>query len=322
MKPNALHPASARLATTLPGQAPAPGHNKGQTPASCTLLSVLLGMLLLLPASGQLAAQTPSRPAPDSSRVKERVKEDVPWYQVDVLVFRHANADASAESLPGGSHKHHMPARMVTLKQPSPPCSDAEAFVALPEASSGLARQAAILRSSPQYQLLWNNSWRMPLQSGTRPVAVSVMASPRAGRHYQLEGALLVSRQRFVHIETRLWFKEINPVRPLEHILADTPVLAPPEPVASLAIASQPDHLFPPPGHALKCWPADTVYYSHSRPFFASKQMTLDKTAYIDNVELGVIAKVRSWQRPDSDPTREQAPLPPAGRAASGGPDA
>lgn len=98
---------------------------------------------------------------------------------------------------------------------------DPEALAALfpddlPEAFRMPARQALNLQSvarslnrSSRYRLLEHLAWRQPLDAVTLPVLVQ--AGERYGDFFEIDGTLTISRSRYLHVDTNLWFTEFTP---------------------------------------------------------------------------------------------------------------
>jgi hypothetical protein len=90
--------------------------------------------------------------------------------------------------------------------------NEPEAFKALPENQRLLNTQARSIRRSSLYRTLLHQSWLQPVPTDDSEFPVMI----QAGKHYddvfELDGTITVSRSRFLHIETDLWFTEFAPI--------------------------------------------------------------------------------------------------------------
>lgn len=84
-----------------------------------------------------------------------------------------------------------------------------QAFRMLPAGELNLASIARSINRSSRYRLLTHLAWRQPLQEEEFPVLVQ--AGERYDDTFELDGTLTISRSRFLHVNTDLWFTEFAP---------------------------------------------------------------------------------------------------------------
>ena len=191
------------------------------------------------------------------------------------------------------SAQEDTPAAPLTDRKPD---LERDAFVQLPSQLSTLAKASHSLRRSRDYRVLWEGSWRMPLIRDAEPVSIRIVGGHESGSSHEIEGVLQLSLKRFLHAQTQLWVNELNPVRPLEQLLAGAPVLSdtvqPYNPVG---------HNLPGPVQPQQIqfrWPKE-LDYSASMPLHSSKRLSFGKLIYLDNPEAGLLIRVSPWERPE-----------------------
>ena len=184
-----------------------------------------------------------------------------------------------------------------------------DAFVKLPKSEFSLAKAERSMRWSRDYRVLWEGSWRMPLVRDGDPVSIRMVGGHTQGTSHELEGVLQLSLKRFLHAQTVLWVNELNPVRPLEQLLAGAPVLS--KSTGPYNITDQ--FMLGPvqPQPVQWQWPTK-LDYSASMPLHASKRLSFGKLIYIDNPEAGILIRVSPWERPEAEPEEAETLHVPA----------
>ncbi len=165
-------------------------------------------------------------------------------------------------------------------------------FVLLPESMSALSSQAKILRRSKDYRLLWQASFRMPVSKGGEPIPIRITAGQKLGRNHQVEGVITFSQKRFLHADTDLWINTMNPVYPLEQVVAGSPVLTHLEDSSNRSGATEISDDIP-------FWPVDTHFYTKNMLMKSSQRLQIGKLNFIDHPNLGILIKASSYQLPD-----------------------
>jgi len=77
------------------------------------------------------------------------------------------------------------------------------------EADSSLQTILRSLRRSSQFTVLSNQSWVQPI--GSEPTPVLVQAGQRYDDRFEVEGSLSLTRSRFLHLHTNLWYTVFEP---------------------------------------------------------------------------------------------------------------
>ena len=131
--------------------------------------------------------------------------EDDRWYQVDVVVFRHTS-NVSGELWPAVA-KREQPEKVIRLRRSDADSNDA--YVSLPAQQMLLSDQAETLRQKADYQVLAQRAWRMPVRGRGRPVAIR--ASIDGSEPLLLDGTVMVTQERFLHVDVDLWLNKLTP---------------------------------------------------------------------------------------------------------------
>ena len=131
--------------------------------------------------------------------------DDNRWYQVDLVVFRYTN-NVSGELWPAVA-KREQPEKVIRLRRSDADSDDA--YVSLPERQMLLSDQAETLRQKADYQVLAQRAWRMPVSGRGRPVAIR--ASIDGSEPMLLDGTVMVSQERFLHVDVDLWLNKLAP---------------------------------------------------------------------------------------------------------------
>ncbi|MCK5893707.1 MAG: hypothetical protein KAG53_04710 [Endozoicomonadaceae bacterium] len=94
-----------------------------------------------------------------------------------------------------------------------------EPFIQLPSNDQLLNREAASIKRSRDYQLIYQASWRMELPPETHDVHIYIEAGQQVGDDYELEGIITLSAYRFLHAAPQLWFNRLNPIQPIHQLI-------------------------------------------------------------------------------------------------------
>lgn len=137
------------------------------------------------------------------------------WYQVDLVVFRYTN-NTSGELWPE-LEERHLPKNIIHLHTADGDSnSDDEdegdkniAYISLPEQQMLLNDQARALGKKRDYQVLTQRAWRMPVSEKGYPVAIE--ASIEGPEPVSLDGTVMVTLERFLHVEVDLWLNKLAP---------------------------------------------------------------------------------------------------------------
>ncbi|WP_111641931.1 CsiV family protein [Marinimicrobium alkaliphilum] len=255
--------------------------------------------------------------------------EEERWFQVEVIAFSRPAATGSEEHWPKDIRLQY-PARWQQLLDPQQtiretpvrdgPMADPlvptmmrepdlrrDPFYTLPSGERELGRFANAFQRSPDYQLLFHEAWRQPVEDESRARAILISAGEQFGEHHELEGSIRLHVSRFLHLQTRLWLTqfEVNygqdpagwPALPL------SPALAPSD---SIDAAQAPLESDP--------WEVDfsSAYlgdFSHSlgdaylprriATLNQSRRMRSGELHYIDHPFMGLVVKITPYSLPD-----------------------
>jgi hypothetical protein len=94
----------------------------------------------------------------------------------------------------------------------------ASAFRPVPQMELALGREAARLRTSRSFDVVWHGAWVQPVPGRTQPLPVLFQAGPRSGERWAYEGTVAVTLGRFLHLHADLWSEaDEMPVDQLPH---------------------------------------------------------------------------------------------------------
>jgi hypothetical protein len=162
------------------------------------MIRFVLFIALLLAAAAALGATDSDAP---------------PWYDVEVVVFKNNTPlEAGNEIWPvdPGAPDLAQATELVPLPQTSPLPGDSQPFQQLGDTGLTLKTAAARLTASPDYAPLLHLAWRQPVSAQTDAPAVHVATEAAAGGTPALDGAIRLSRSRFLHIDVDLLYREIG----------------------------------------------------------------------------------------------------------------
>lgn len=126
------------------------------------------------------------------------------WYQVEMIVFTHINADTYAsESWPTHPTLSISP-QAISLKSSDATSTAPAPYVLLSKDQWQLKREAHLLRAHGD-QVIWHAAWLQPI----RPSATTVrFSADNADQSWQLEGKLKLSQHSFFNANTALLLTE------------------------------------------------------------------------------------------------------------------
>lgn len=89
--------------------------------------------------------------------------------------------------------------------------ADPAAFQQLSQDALLLGGLSRSLRRSSQYRFLTHMAWRQPIRSSEAPTAILIQTGDHFDDHFMIDGSLSISRSRYLHVSTDLWFTEFTP---------------------------------------------------------------------------------------------------------------
>ena len=75
-----------------------------------------------------------------------------------------------------------------------------------PSSSLLLSPQVARLQRSPLYRVVFHRAWIQPVPDRDQIVPMLIQVGDRVGAGRRIEGILGVTRERYLHLDTRLWY--------------------------------------------------------------------------------------------------------------------
>ncbi|HKI74313.1 MAG TPA: CsiV family protein [Pseudomonadales bacterium] len=102
-----------------------------------------------------------------------------------------------------------------------------QAYRALPDDSLNLDSVARSIQRSSLYRMLLHVGWLQPIVSEDDSDPVLIQAGDRYGNDFEVDGTLTVSKSRFLHVDTDLWYtqfaKKYDEEAPLPEFVSDLP---------------------------------------------------------------------------------------------------
>lgn len=151
-------------------------------------------------------------------------------YRIEMLVFAWDDNDSASGERWILPESLSYPARLVQLQAPdssqagaaplatgAPAPVAVEPFTPLPATGHKLARAAERLSRQGGMRVLMHKAWLQPLFPRNRADALLVTGGDRVGSHYELEGYVTFSVERYLHLETNLWLSRFSLREPGDH---------------------------------------------------------------------------------------------------------
>lgn len=151
-------------------------------------------------------------------------------YRIEMLVFAWGDNDSASGERWILPESLNYPARLVQLQPPASALADTEPltaaapapvavepFTPLPVAEHKLARAAERLSRQGGLRVLLHQAWLQPLFPRNQADALLVTGGDRVGSHFELEGYVTFSVERYLHLETNLWLSRFSLRQPGDH---------------------------------------------------------------------------------------------------------
>ena len=146
-------------------------------------------------------------------------------FQLDVVKFQYI--DAPAQRKRSTSERDHnlfsgalSPAHMQAISKSERENISTAAPILLSQNQSLLASQVSRLKRRGELKVVWNVSLQAALDDNSATLPILVNVAPSVGLNHWIEGVIHFSRKRFLHVSTDLWVNTLNPVHPLNEVLA------------------------------------------------------------------------------------------------------
>lgn len=124
-------------------------------------------------------------------------------YQIDIMVFANNDpSEAQSESWPQRLHLRY-PQTWLEFGD--------EALPLAPRPAEAFRQVAESMRLSSRYRILLEQSWLQSLQPRQQSPAIVVTGGRQVGAQHELEGYLRVAVERYLYVETDLWFSRFGP---------------------------------------------------------------------------------------------------------------
>lgn len=215
-------------------------------------------------------------------------------FQIDLLVF--ANND------PNAPFSENWPDNL-RLRYPSnwrvvPPAGETDRE--LTGTSEVAPEFSKVLRSmglSSRYRTLIQTSWRQKLTKRSRAPAIVIQGGDRSGEHFELEGYIKVAVERYLYINTDLWFTRFGgsggnyylPKLPYQPG-AETEEEAEPD-FDSLFAGDAPGQALP-PAHTEPLYIADTTPISRIVVMQQERRLRSGEVHFLDHPLFGVLVMI------------------------------
>ena len=86
-----------------------------------------------------------------------------------------------------------------------------EAFEQLSSDDYFLGDLARSLRRSSGYRFLTHMAWRQPIRASDAPTPILIQTGDHFDDNFMIDGTLAISRSRYLHVNTDLWFTQFTP---------------------------------------------------------------------------------------------------------------
>mgnify|MGYP000268265061 CR=1 FL=1 len=150
-------------------------------------------------------------------------------YRVELLVFANGSASGSSDESWDFARELTYPDELAFLYPPTrraqqtvsgdttlasdptePATSLPAAMERLPSRDYSLSGIAKTLKRRPGYRLLYHESWYQYLQDRATAPAIVISGGESYDDHSELEGSVVLSKNRYLHITTHLWFSRFE----------------------------------------------------------------------------------------------------------------
>ena len=152
---------------------------------------------------------------------------------------------------------------------------------------NSLAR--SISRSS-LYEPLYHHAWLQPVESEANAFPVLVQAGHHYDEMYQLDGTITISRSRFLHVDTDLWYTEFTPL----YQTGDAPLAT-----SANLLSPELRNRYP----EVADWEAarGQNLKIHSHQLKQSRRMRSSTLHFIDHPHFGILIRIERFEAPVSN---------------------
>lgn len=153
-------------------------------------------------------------------------------YQVELLIFSNqTSATLDDEIWPGITEIPPRKARSLGYKESSP---EGSYFTRLPKSAMQLSGKQASLRRSPEYRVLFHETWVQPVDTSKNTTPIRIRGGDILDNGlYELDGYITLDRGRYLHFRSNLYHS--RQLTPAEYQMLLKPTSNETEPVTELA---------------------------------------------------------------------------------------
>lgn len=133
-------------------------------------------------------------------------------YRVEVLIFtQRDNAASSNETWPKDIELSYPEKIVYTEKTTNLVTVDPNITTVSSQANSSLFSNAAKrLTKNDSRRVLFHQSWVQAPKNRDESSSIVVLGGTKYGNHFELEGSIKISLERYLHVQTKLWFSQFS----------------------------------------------------------------------------------------------------------------
>jgi len=247
-------------------------------------------------------------------------------YQMELVVFARDSADAEVEEGWKRDYGLAYPERLIGLA-PAPaqadPALPATSFQLLPAAARRLNNEAQTLDRRSNLRVLFHGAWVQPVGGIESADPILISGGQRYGKHNELEGYVVLTAERYLHLRTDLWMTRFStgnaldpnvPVLPMP-VITVQPAVATPTTESTASEASNTGSVVATPTTA-STLPGIDYIANQIYVIDQERRMRSGELHYIDHPRFGMLVLVTPYTAPPP-PTPAEPPQPaPTAEAA------
>jgi len=226
--------------------------------------------------------------------------KEAKWYQIEVLLFAQQPEYQRSTEVWRDRFEPDYSNNPITLNSTqetdSTDSTDSTeknikdgAFKLLPASQQVLKSAARRIKSSPDLRLLSHQAWRQPVLDREQAQSILIQTGEQFNTEYELEGTLTISRGRYLHARTNLFFSQFEQMKSRQQL--DWTVFE--EDQLDFGQSDWSADLNTSPGATTQFVRSATANLSQSR------RMRSDELHYIDHPLFGMLVKITPYQLPD-----------------------
>lgn len=164
--------------------------------------------------------------------------------------------------------------------------SEPIAYKELNPTDNDLDRLVRSINRSTLYRLLTHKSWRQPVVDEKNAAPILIQAGHHYDDLYEIDGTIKLSRSRFLHFSTDLWYTEFSPLYNTSNSSIEAPQVLDIDPALAKAHPK------------VVQWENNRNRYLpiHSHPLKQSRRMRSETLHFIDHPYFGILVSVKSFE--------------------------